>query len=64
MNLKDTMKSLGPRLALGTLWLFHWLPLGLQVIGRAFDEETVFAVGAAIETAADFREVPALRAGA
>ncbi|MFC7477559.1 Asp-tRNA(Asn)/Glu-tRNA(Gln) amidotransferase subunit GatA [Dankookia sp. GCM10030260] len=40
------------------------LPLGLQVIGRAFDEETVFAVGAAIETAADFRAVPALRAGA
>ena len=40
------------------------LPLGLQVIGRAFDEETVFAVGAAIETAADFRAVPGLRAGA
>jgi aspartyl-tRNA(Asn)/glutamyl-tRNA(Gln) amidotransferase subunit A len=39
------------------------LPLGLQVIGRAFDEETVFAVGSAIETAADFRAVPALRAG-
>ncbi|TCZ61398.1 Asp-tRNA(Asn)/Glu-tRNA(Gln) amidotransferase subunit GatA [Roseicella aquatilis] len=39
------------------------LPLGLQVIGRAFDEETVFAVGAAIETAADFRAVPGLRAG-
>ncbi|MGE0154621.1 MAG: Asp-tRNA(Asn)/Glu-tRNA(Gln) amidotransferase subunit GatA [Reyranellaceae bacterium] len=28
------------------------LPLGLQVIGRAFDEETVFAVGAALEKAA------------
>ncbi|TDH62908.1 Asp-tRNA(Asn)/Glu-tRNA(Gln) amidotransferase subunit GatA [Dankookia rubra] len=40
------------------------LPLGLQVIGRAFDEETVFAVGSAIETAADFRAVPTLRAGA
>ncbi|HYZ34766.1 MAG TPA: Asp-tRNA(Asn)/Glu-tRNA(Gln) amidotransferase subunit GatA [Crenalkalicoccus sp.] len=40
------------------------LPLGLQVIGRAFDEETVFAVGAAIERAADFRAVPALQAGA
>lgn len=35
MNHKDTMKSLGPRLALGALWLFHWLPLGLQAaIGR------------------------------
>ena len=40
------------------------LPLGLQVIGRAFDEETVFAVGAAIEHAADFRALPRLRAGA
>ncbi|WP_135467399.1 Asp-tRNA(Asn)/Glu-tRNA(Gln) amidotransferase subunit GatA [Crenalkalicoccus roseus] len=40
------------------------LPLGLQVIGRAFDEETVFAVGAAIERAADFRALPGLRAGA
>jgi aspartyl-tRNA(Asn)/glutamyl-tRNA(Gln) amidotransferase subunit A len=40
------------------------LPLALQVIGRAFDEETVFAVGAAIERAADFRARPGLRAGA
>ncbi|RYJ03003.1 MAG: Asp-tRNA(Asn)/Glu-tRNA(Gln) amidotransferase subunit GatA [Acetobacteraceae bacterium] len=39
------------------------LPLGLQVIGRAFDEETVFAVGAAIEHAANFTALPALRAG-
>lgn len=39
------------------------LPLGLQVIGRAFDEETVFAVGAAIEHAAAFTALPALRAG-
>jgi aspartyl-tRNA(Asn)/glutamyl-tRNA(Gln) amidotransferase subunit A len=30
------------------------LPLGLQVIGKAFDEETVFAVAGAIERAADF----------
>ncbi|MDF3073591.1 MAG: gatA 3 [Alphaproteobacteria bacterium] len=28
------------------------LPLGLQVIGRAYDEETVFAVGAALEKSA------------
>jgi aspartyl-tRNA(Asn)/glutamyl-tRNA(Gln) amidotransferase subunit A len=40
------------------------LPLGLQAIGRPFDEETVFAVGAAIERAADFAALPAVRAGA
>jgi aspartyl-tRNA(Asn)/glutamyl-tRNA(Gln) amidotransferase subunit A len=39
------------------------LPLGLQVIGRAFDEETVFAVGAALERAAAFEALPALMAG-
>ena len=38
------------------------LPLGLQVIGRAFDEETVFAVGAAIERAASFTALPGVRA--
>ena len=30
------------------------LPLGLQVIGRALDESTVFAVGGALERAAGF----------
>ena len=40
------------------------LPLGLQVMGRPFDEETVFAVGAAIETAAGFTARPRLRIGA
>ncbi|MBX9594267.1 MAG: Asp-tRNA(Asn)/Glu-tRNA(Gln) amidotransferase subunit GatA [Roseomonas sp.] len=40
------------------------LPLGLQVIGRAFDEESVFAVGRAIEQAANFTALPGLRAGA
>jgi aspartyl-tRNA(Asn)/glutamyl-tRNA(Gln) amidotransferase subunit A len=39
------------------------LPLGLQIIGRPFDEETVFAVAAAIERAAGFDALPALRAG-
>ena len=39
------------------------LPLGLQVIGRPFDEETVFAVSTAIEQAACFDALPALRAG-
>jgi aspartyl-tRNA(Asn)/glutamyl-tRNA(Gln) amidotransferase subunit A len=31
------------------------LPLGLQIIGRALDEGTVFSVGAALEQAAGFR---------
>ena len=35
------------------------LPLGLQVVGRAFDEETVFAVGAALEKAAGLSLKPA-----
>jgi aspartyl-tRNA(Asn)/glutamyl-tRNA(Gln) amidotransferase subunit A len=39
------------------------LPLGLQVIGRAFDEETVLRVGDVIEKAADFTDRPALLAG-
>ncbi len=40
------------------------LPLGLQVIGRPFDEETMFAVGAALERAAGFMALPSIRAGA
>ncbi len=40
------------------------LPLGLQVIGKPFDEETVFAVAAALERAAGFAALPAIRAGA
>ena len=38
------------------------LPLGLQIIGRHFDEETVFAVGAALEQAAAFTAMPSIRA--
>jgi aspartyl-tRNA(Asn)/glutamyl-tRNA(Gln) amidotransferase subunit A len=34
------------------------LPLGLQLIGKAFDEGTVLRAGAAIETAAQFRHKP------
>ncbi len=39
------------------------LPLGLQVLGKPFDEETVFAVAAAIERAAGFATLPAIHAG-
>jgi aspartyl-tRNA(Asn)/glutamyl-tRNA(Gln) amidotransferase subunit A len=35
------------------------LPLGLQLIGRAFDEETLFRVGGVIESSADFTAKPA-----
>jgi aspartyl-tRNA(Asn)/glutamyl-tRNA(Gln) amidotransferase subunit A len=38
------------------------LPLGLQVIGKPFDEETVFAVSAALEQAAEFVALPTIRA--
>ena len=38
------------------------LPLGLQVIGKHFDEETVFAVSAALERAAGFDAKPEVRA--
>ena len=34
------------------------LPLGLQIIGKAFDEATVLRAGRAIETAADFTAKP------
>ena len=39
------------------------LPLGLQVLGKPFDEETVFAVGAAIERAANLTARPGTHAG-
>jgi len=39
------------------------LPLGLQVIGRAFDEATVLRVGEVLERAADFRDRPGFVAG-
>ena len=34
------------------------LPLGLQLIGRALDEGTLFSLGSAVEKAADFRAKP------
>jgi aspartyl-tRNA(Asn)/glutamyl-tRNA(Gln) amidotransferase subunit A len=39
------------------------LPLGLQVIGRAFDEATVLRVGEVLERAAGFAAKPAFIAG-
>jgi aspartyl-tRNA(Asn)/glutamyl-tRNA(Gln) amidotransferase subunit A len=38
------------------------LPLGLQLIGRAFDEETLFKTAAALEKAANFIHKPAFTA--
>ena len=48
-----------PALALPAATDANGLPLGLQVIGKALDEETVFSVSAALEKAADFRAKPA-----
>ena len=39
------------------------LPLGLQVLGRAFGEATLYSVGRVIEDAAGFSALPARRAG-
>ncbi len=44
-----------PALALPAATDAQGLPLGLQVIGKALDEESVFAVSAEIERAANFR---------
>jgi aspartyl-tRNA(Asn)/glutamyl-tRNA(Gln) amidotransferase subunit A len=40
------------------------LPLGLHVIGRPFDEETILAIGQALEDAAQFTHLPTIHAGA
>ncbi len=47
-----------PGLALPAALDAQGLPLGLQVIGKALDEESVFAVSAALEKAAAFRAKP------
>ena len=39
------------------------LPLGLQIMGRAFDEETVLRVAGVLESAAQFRHLPGFLAG-
>ena len=51
-----------PGLALPIGLARNGLPLGLQLIGRAFDEETLFKVGAALEQAAGFTAKPAFTA--
>lgn len=38
------------------------LPMGLQLIGRAFDESTLFTLASALEKAADFKAKPAFTA--
>jgi aspartyl-tRNA(Asn)/glutamyl-tRNA(Gln) amidotransferase subunit A len=47
-----------PGLSLPTGLNKDGLPLGLQVIGRAFDEETVFRVSGVLEQAAGFHHKP------
>jgi aspartyl-tRNA(Asn)/glutamyl-tRNA(Gln) amidotransferase subunit A len=47
-----------PGLALPTALSADGLPLGLQIIGKALDEETVFSVGAVLEEAAQFSQRP------
>ncbi len=47
-----------PGLALPAALDAQGLPLGLQVIGKALDEESMFAVSAALEKAANFRAKP------
>ena len=32
-------------------------PLGLQLIGKGFDEESLFSIGATIENAANFQSI-------
>jgi aspartyl-tRNA(Asn)/glutamyl-tRNA(Gln) amidotransferase subunit A len=44
--------------------LFEGMPLGMQIIGRAFDEETVLRVARVLETAANFTHLPSFVAGA
>ena len=41
----------------------YGLPLGLQILGRPFDEATLYSIGRVIEDAAAFDAVPSRRAG-
>jgi aspartyl-tRNA(Asn)/glutamyl-tRNA(Gln) amidotransferase subunit A len=42
--------------------LSEGLPLGLQIIGRAFDEETMLRVAGVLESAAEFTHLPSFLA--
>jgi aspartyl-tRNA(Asn)/glutamyl-tRNA(Gln) amidotransferase subunit A len=48
-----------PGLALPTALSDEGLPLGLQLIGKALDEETIFSLGHVLEEAAAFKARPA-----
>jgi aspartyl-tRNA(Asn)/glutamyl-tRNA(Gln) amidotransferase subunit A len=48
-----------PGLAVPAGLTANGLPLGLQIIGKAFDEPTVLRVGRAVEKAANFGAKPA-----
>jgi aspartyl-tRNA(Asn)/glutamyl-tRNA(Gln) amidotransferase subunit A len=43
--------------------LFDGLPLGMQIIGRAFDEATVLRVAGVLESAAGFTHLPGFTSG-
>jgi aspartyl-tRNA(Asn)/glutamyl-tRNA(Gln) amidotransferase subunit A len=50
-----------PSLAIPTAFSSAGLPIGMQLIGRSFDEATVLTIGAAFQRATDFHaNVPAL----
>ncbi|MFN3075422.1 MAG: Asp-tRNA(Asn)/Glu-tRNA(Gln) amidotransferase subunit GatA [Alphaproteobacteria bacterium] len=53
-----------PGMSLPTGLSSEGLPLGLQIIGRPFDEETVLRVGGVMETAAAFEARPTWNGGA
>ena len=52
-----------PGLSVPTGLSAEGLPLGLQLIGKPFDEETVLRVGGVLETAANFTAKPAGQEG-
>jgi aspartyl-tRNA(Asn)/glutamyl-tRNA(Gln) amidotransferase subunit A len=45
-----------PSLAIPAGFTSHGLPIGMQLIGRSFDEGTLLAIGAAFQRATDFHE--------